>query len=361
MKKTIIVTASILIFFYGHLFAEEKKSAKSKVLIYNFQFLKTPVQKSEKHKKQQDYRYYSYIIPETISKRIKETQKCSIIRKNKSLFSGKRESLDEITQNYTPIFENDTKTASTDFIISGIYEIFDNTLHVKAYIYDSTTKEIQEISAESRETGIFLKETTDTLAERIDAKLKHPVKTEIAEKDDSEKSPFLILATPLLYTTFGIDVGYLYPQGKWKDVYNKTIYYAPYLTFDIAKYLELSVKYDYFQTDTEDMETSTYFKARVMGGAASLGLRFPLFSNFLICLSAGVGMSRSEIIVKPDKPFIEELANEKSTDPSAEAGISLKLKLSAIQLKTGALYKRFFLNEEKMDTTVFFGGIGTHF
>jgi len=316
-----------------------------------------------KHKKPKDYRYYSLIIPETISKKIKESGKYKITRNNRPFLKGETTTLDNIKTNYSSEFESISKTAEADFIITGLYQILDENLSVKAYIYDAAKKELLEVTTENRETGIYLKETTDNLSKEIEAKLytPAPVKTEIVEKDNSEKSPFLPLATPLQYTTLGIDVGYLTPHGKWKDIYNNTIYYSPYLTFDIAEYLEFSLKYDYFQTDNEDMAMTDYYKLRVMGGNASLGARIPIFSNFLICFSAGGGVSRSEIIVNPGDPFVAGLADKKSTDPSVEAEISLKLRLSSIQFKTGALYKRIFFEKESMDYSVFFAGAGIHF
>lgn len=358
MKMKLLINISIIIFLAnGILSADESVEKKNKILIYNFHMIKTPDEKITKGQKRKNYGYYSFIIPETTSKKLIESERFIIKRINNEIPGYEVFTKDSFKPDYINELSSIAKDTSSDYIITGEYDINDNILNVRLFIYESATKNLMEGSASGEEAGIYLLDTTDTLSGSIEDNISDIIVEQIEEKI---KSPFLTIAAPLRYTSFGFDAGYIYFSDIWKDVYKDAVYYSPYIEFDLASFLDLSFKFDYFKTDSKDSDIS-YSTMSVMGGSALLGLNLQFFSNFGIYLSAGGGMVRSEITLNMPKPFSDSPTSEKSTDPAAEIALGFKLNLSSVYIRTGALFKRIYYEDETMDLKVLYGGVGIHF
>jgi hypothetical protein len=73
------ISIVLIVFFIssGLLLAEERPERKASIVIYNFRMLKPSAEKTAKYKKPKDYSYYSIILPETIYKRLSESDRFS--------------------------------------------------------------------------------------------------------------------------------------------------------------------------------------------------------------------------------------------------------------------------------------------
>lgn len=358
--KTIIAFFFIIVFTapVNALHADEVSDKKINITIYNFKMLKTPEEEGKKVKTQEDYAYYSVILPETVSKKLQESDKFIISRDKKAILGNSPDPVEVIKENYEGELSSEAKNTGSDYLIAGQYEVKDGILYVRILIYNALIKDLQEVSTSGNETGLYLKNTTDTLSESIDEKLKHII---VAEIEKSGKSPFLPLAKPLQYTSIGFDSGYVYITGKWQDIYNNAVYYSPYISFDITGFLDLTLKFDYFNTDSENKDTATSSALSLTGGSLLLSLKYQALSNLGLYLYGGAGYSHSEITVDPSGPFTASLAEEKSNDPSAEIGFGLKINLYPIFLRTGIEYKKIFFKDEPMNLGIIYAGAGIHF
>ncbi|HOP63561.1 MAG TPA: hypothetical protein PK358_03570 [Spirochaetota bacterium] len=359
MKLIVNITLTILFLATGILSAEETPVIKkSRIAIYNFGMVK-PVQEEPAGKtKVKDYSYYSFILPETISKQLQESEKITVTR-NKSELTGAGKDINIINRpEYISILSATARETSSDFIVTGRYEIKEQNLNVKIYIYNAATNELQEATATGEETGLYLRNTTDTLSMDIEDKIKAIVVREIEEK---VYYPFFYIAKPFTLMSIGLNSGYIWLSGDWKDAYNNAVYYSPYITFDITEFLDITLKVDYFYTDSDGKDVETYSTLSAVGGSALIGLKYQVFRHFGIYFSAGGGMVRSRIDLAPEGPFEATLGKEETNDPAAEAELGFKINLSAFYIKTGALYKRIFYDKEAMNLGIIYGGAGIHF
>lgn len=359
------MTAAILILLStGPLSAAEVTGRKNRLIIYNFQTLKPTPEESKKGKKTVEYGYYSIILPETISKKLQESERFIINRGQGHLLGNKADSLDTIRANYTGELSSIAKQTASDYVIAGQYEVKEGILNVRIFIYNARSNELDEANASEAETGLYLKDTIDSLSEDIERKIKDIIveKEEKVEKKREEKRyPFYILAKPLEYTSIGLDAGYIYMSGKWKDTYNNNEYYSPYIAFDILSFLDITFKFDYFNTNSEHKTVLNYSSMNIMGGSALLGLKYQVFSNIGIYLTAGGGVARSEISINPGGPFEASLSKRKFTDPAAEAGLGIKINISSIYVRSGVTFKRIYFKDDPMDLRMVYGGAGIHF
>lgn len=359
--------AAILILLFtstSPLSAAVETERKNRLIIYNFQTLKPAPEEIKKGKKPGEYEYYSIILPETISKKLQESERFIINRGSGFLLDNKADSIDTIRANYIGELSYVAKETASDYVIAGQFEVKKSILNVRIFIYNARLNDLQEVTASEAETGLYLKDTIDSLSEDIEEKIKDIIveqQDKGKKKKEEYKYPFYILAKPLEYTSIGLDAGYIYMSGKWQDTYNNSEYYSPYIAFDILSFLDITFKFDYFNTDSDHKTVLNYSSMNVMGGSALLGLKYQIFSNLGIYLTAGGGVARSEISIKPGGPFEASLSKRKFTDPAAEAGLGIKLNISSIYVRSGVTFKRIHFKDDPMDLRIIYGGAGIHF
>lgn len=356
-SKQLKLATALVIFFTstGLLFAADEAERKPKIVIYNFQMLKPEPEEAERRKKQKDYGYYSIILPETISKKLGESERFLINRGKKYLLNNEPDPIDIIRENYSKELTSAAKPTSSDYVITGQFEVKNDILNVRIFIYNVMLNELQEVTASGKETGIYLKDTPDSLSDDIEERIKDIIVEQI-DKDTKSQLPALSH-----YMSAGFDAGYIYMSGKYKGIFSNTQYYSPYISFNIARYFDLILKFDHFTTDSYDEFIYSDYYLSVMSGSALLGLKYQVFSNMGIYLTAGGGVSRSELTVDTGEPFTVSTSIKKETDPVAEAGFGLKVNISSFYLRTGVLYKRIFTDEDPMDLRIIYGGAGIHF
>jgi len=356
-KKTVISVIAIMIFFSfsGLLFSEEQKERKPRIVIFNFQMVKPSMDESKKNKKLKNHSYYSIILPETISKKLQESDRFLINRDKKYLLNNEPDSIDTIRQNYSEELTAAANRTSSDYVITGQFEVKNNILYVRILIFNSLLNELQEATTSEAETGIYLKDTPDALSESIEDRIKDII-VERIEKDTKPPIPDFTN-----FASIGFDAGYLYLSGGWSNLFDNTQYYSPYIAFSAASFLDLILKFDHFTANSKDSLYANDFSISVLGGNALLGLKYQVFSNLGIYLHAGGGMTRIEFSEDIGPPFTKSSTAKKTTDPAAEVGIGIKINISSLYIRSGALFKRVFSEDEKMDLRIIYGGAGIHF
>ncbi len=356
--KTVTSVIAIMIFFLssGLLFAEEQIEKKPRIVIFNFQMVKPSLEESEEIKRRKNHSYYSIILPETISKKLQESDRFLINRDKKYLLNNEPDSIDTIRQNYSEELTAAAKQTSSDYVITGQFEVKNNILYVRIFIFNSLLNDLQEVTASEEETGIYLKDTPDSLSEGIEERIKDIIVEQI---DKDKKTPLPSLSE---YASIGFDAGYLFLSGEWADLYDNTQYYSPYISLNITSFLDMVFKFDHFSSNSDDSIISGYDSSlSVLGGSVLLNLKYQIFSNMGIYLNAGGGIARSEISINTGDPFTVSPSIKKDSYPSAEAGLGFKINLSSFYMRAGVSYKRIFFDKDPMDLRIIYGGAGIHF
>ncbi len=358
LKKSIILVTAMILLSMNSYSDDTKSPAKNRLLIYDFTTTDNYETNKEKSKKDKNYQYYTVVIPETISNSFKETGNFSIQRE-KGPFSIETDFADKKEKRkYIKKLTDLGQQNKSDYIITGKYNVSGNKLKITTTVFDVKGQEIRSVDNESNELGAQLLAATDILSQQLKEKISE---LEKINQERSNRSPFLAIYNPLSIVTLGIDSGYLYMMGEWESVYNNTYYISPFIDFDLAEDMSLSLKITSIQSDSDDKNTSSYSQLKMLSSSISISYMFGFNDNAGIVLSAGGGITKSTITLNPAEPFEDSPAKKDSIDPNIDISSYFVYNLSSFNLRAGVLYKRIFFSDEPMDTGVIFAGAGIHF
>jgi len=376
MTKKILFSFLAVLLSVNALRAEEAKekpqAPKKKIFVYAF----VPLDDSGK------YIYYSSVIPATIAKNIRMN----------GLFDS--ESTDETRPLLPANATDDEKKKYFDgmaglqsgYAVTGYCEVTENPkvivngrneliLKTKIQVFDLSSRKFETLEFSSKEVGVILKDAIDEISAGIEewiyqfepnAGVEVAAETEPEAKEPPGPSPFLRAYSAFSRFTFGIEAGELFVLGEWADLYNWSLYVKPYFMFSIIPYMGLSLSYDYFSTDNEDLNDDsprTYLEIHTVSLGVYGTYRFIKYID--VMASASVGVSVSKITIdnnsEESNPFSDPLGEKKSIDPSMDLGVSIGFHLSSVILRTGFNYKRYFYSDEHLHGVAVYGSLGYNF
>lgn len=334
---------------------EKPTPKKNRVLIYNFT---TTDNYSDSKNKDNNYQYYSIVIPETLSKSLQKTNNYEIIR-NKDLFTIETVFSNDIKKRiYIKNLSRSGLKNKVDFIITGTFNVIGTKLKTKIVIFNVKGKDIVTVENQSEELGAVLTKLTDLVSSQMSRNIDNLEKLNIKRSDNSLS---LAIYKPFSIMTLGLDTGYFYIFGSWSKLYNNALFIAPFLDLDLNNNFSLSFKLSSIQSDTENMDTSSYSQIKILNSTIALSYQYKISDNYGIALSVGGGLAKTTIIIEPEEPFYNPLAKKNSYDPSLDLSAYLNYLISPVLLKAGILYKRIFYKEKSMDSATVFAGAGIHF
>ena len=224
----IIYIYMTLVLFSINLYSEDAiNTKKNKLLIYNF--ITTDDYENVK-KKENNYKYYSIVIPQTILKSLNNSGKYKVINETGSFsietqFIDKREKAKYIKK----LIELGVQNQS-DYIITGNFNVVEKKLTVRAVVFDVRGERIEIVDNVSDELGVKLQVTTDQISQRISDTIAN---LDLLFRESEASSRFKPLQTPLSLLTLGVDSGYLYMLGEWRSLYKDSLYISPFIDFYI--------------------------------------------------------------------------------------------------------------------------------
>jgi len=354
--KTISFISAI--FFSMNLYSQDVNSTKKiRLLIYNF-ITTDNYESSDLKDKYKNFQYYSIVIPETISKSLNNNGTYDILREAgpfsiDSDFGDAKERTKYIKKIGKLGLHN-----KADYIITGNFNIVNNKLHVRVTIFDVTGKVIEVVDHESAETGVKFQGTIDTITSLINDNI---ARLNIINVEKSNRSPFIALYNSLSIVTLGVDSGYIYMLGNWSSLFNNSLYFSPFIDFDLIENFSLSIKLTSIQSDSDGKNSSLYSQIRLLSGSMNFCYLYPISNDFGIAASAGAGMTKTTITIQPSDPFNNALSEKVSFDPNIDISTYFVYNLSLFHLRAGIMYKRIFLKNEPMNTAIIFAGAGIQF
>lgn len=355
--KTLFLVFAILLPLTIHSEEVNQELNKSRIIIYNFNYIKpetdtTDPEKSENIKK---YQYYSFIIPQTLAKNINNEYSYSAERKFDTLEIISSFGSEEERINHLKELTGHARENSADYLVSGECSISEGLLTVTVTVFNAKGHDIETFQHRSSELGVVFKETTDMIAEETVKNID--IMAEL-DRERFRPSPFTGFYSLLNGFSAGVDSGYLILHSPWDNFYNDTFFASPYIMYNFTSWFALSASYDYFQTDSEDKNFIDYYQADFQGGFLSAHLKYNFNNIFSIGLSAGGGMMKSEIIMNPADPLMNPGMETTSEDPYMSSSFYLSCRLSAIELKAGIMHKRIFQKDEDIKMSGIYGGAG---
>jgi hypothetical protein len=352
----IVYSITAVFFLSVNLYPQDIKSPKKTgLLIYNF--ITTDNYENVKNK-ENNYKYYSIVIPRTILKSLNNSGNFEV-KIETGPFTIETDIQDKSEKKkYIKKLTDLGSQNNSDYIITGNYNVAGKRITLRLVIFDVKGKQIEIIDHSSDELGVKLRITTDQLSQIISEKIANLDKL---FRESEAASRFNPLHTPLSIITLGVDSGYLYMMGEWRSLYKDTFYIAPFIDFDLTDYLALSLKFTSIESNSKDDETSIRSRIKILSSSLSLSYLYRFNSSFGWGLSAGGGASKTTVTIDPGPPFTGSLSEEDSYDPNVDISSFFTYSLSTFTFKTGFQYKRIFYTGEPMDNGIIFAGIGFHF
>ncbi len=364
LGKTIIPLAIFLIITAAQLSGAEQ--SKLKVLVYDFTVAFEKGMES-KTAGEEDYDYYSSIIPLTITKSLLTSGKYDI-RKIDGMLSIER-------AGSSLFFERMRKIGteySAQFIVAGNVTVSGEKLAVELAMINIREGNVSNIYGESQETGAELKQIIDDLSGDIEQKLdlyqketervkeaERRAEEKRAEKKRVEVSPFIGAYRALEKLSFGVKAGRFFIKGPFTHRYEDSDYLTPYLAFNITDWLCLSAEADLLKAANGDIfvlkRSSLLFHGLTLNG----NFTYWFFTHFGARLSVGAGPSIGRIYLNAsDDPFNNLTVKKQSIDPYLNLSASFHIVFKPVELQFGSSYKHAFLKGKDLQLITLFCGIG---
>lgn len=338
------------------LIALSEEIKKDKILIHNFSYVMPETETSntapESIKK---FQYYSFIIPQTLSKNISVEDNYNIERRYdtltiKSIFQDEEERIAHVRELIAIAKEN-----SSDYLVSGDCSISEGMLTINVSLFNARGHDIVTFQHRSSELGAVFKETTDYIASEL---IKNIEIIAELDRDRFRPSPFLPVYSLIEGLSIGIDAGYLFIHKPWNDFYNNTFLTSPYLMYSFNELLALSIKYDYIQSDSKGKNFPDYYQVDFKGLSLLGHIKYNFFKNASIGLSLGGGLIKTGILKNSSEPLMYPGLKASSNDPYIDGTFYLNYRLSAIEIKTGIIHKRIFYKDEHIKMSGIYAGAG---
>ena len=349
----IIFTLFILIL---PVIAVSEEVKKDKILIYNFNYISSETEPDNSDAESiKKFQYYSFIVPQTLSKNFSIEDNYNIERKYdtihiNSVFQDEKERIAHVKELLVIAKEN-----SANYLITGDCSISEGMLTINVSIFNARGHDIVTFQHKSNELGVVFKDTTDYIAAEI---IKNIEIMADLDRERFEPSPFLSAFSLIQGLSIGVESGYLFIHKPWKDFYNNTFFASPYIMYSFNKWLALSAKYDYIQSDSKGKDLSAHYQIDFNGGALMAHLKYNFFKNATIGLSAGGGISKSRTIKNPHAPLTDPDLKTSSRDYYTDGTFYFSYRLSAIEIKAGVIYKRIFYKDDHMGMSGVYAGAG---
>ena len=339
--------------------ASGQGAPSEKVIVYNFQDASDST----------DYRYYSYIIADSIAVELKKKEQFDV-----QTFPAIVDYIDagdtssEKAKNHIVYLSERGREFNASFIISGQYIVDkkQKRITIKSQIFNVHDQKIIRIDERSDQLGALLFLVIDNITTKINRQLDTLYEE---RKELAEKSPYISLYNAMRGISFGVNVARVKFFGDWGSIYDEGTGYSTFLKCDMNSFGSLgriavvrnsSIVLGLDVVDVNDNHQS-YFSSQSLSLGYSYALPFTSFS--WIAITAGGGVSRSEMILsdplaQSGDPFSSHLAQEISYDPCMSVSLSARFMIRPLTIEGGVFCRRVFYSDTPMDMGALFFGIG---
>lgn len=368
MKIKILYMFAVFIFLISGGYAQETDAdessddvQKEKIVIYYFQ------DKSRTNL----YRYYSYIIPNSLEADIVSSGRYEVkVLPVVNEYADASATEDESGNNIRVLADRG-KEFSADYLVIGAYTVENARIIIKTQLFDVDKQKIEDIEETSNKIGVMLLAIIDDITNKLNLELdkSYQVKTEekkkieeerrIEEEERAASSPFLSLYRLMSGASFGINYGHVDISGEWEKMYNSAESVGLYLSYETG-FFGISGTLDYFSTNSDESETSEY-SVRSYFSLWETRLNafyvYRLSSLFNLNLAAGAGAVQSEVTFETGDGPVGNIKSG-STDPCFALSVSGNFIFGGLKITSGISFNYVFYSDEALTFSIIYFGFG---
>ncbi|MGQ9847406.1 MAG: hypothetical protein ACUVQP_07910 [Bacteroidales bacterium] len=339
--KIIYIYTTLVFLFVSIALVNAQTTDKYKIVIYYF----------NDESATQNYRYYSYIIPDSLSTELQNKIEYEVVVLPVTFKYITSQTSQEGSDNTIAILTSRGKEISANFSVIGSYKVEKNTIHIKTQICIVDTGKIVDAAETQEKIGALIYEIIDKISVKLNEELQETIEV---EKEKIAISPYKNFYSSLRNIFFGYSYNFIFFTGDWENLYNDTEMTKIYIGVPFSKLytsdnaystkLYAAPTWQFFSTNNRDMEypNDTFFSV-YMGGVSFIYI-FTLSPLIDIAITIQPGIAYSDLcitLLKGVGPFVPYV-KKNSYDPFVSAEITATFYFYSIGFTGGLNYNRLF-------------------
>ncbi|PKL37167.1 MAG: hypothetical protein CVV44_16150 [Spirochaetae bacterium HGW-Spirochaetae-1] len=353
---TVSIIAGILIIAIPLTAAESKKKEpiKTNITIFGFDI----------RMENNDFQYYSSIIPRTLKKYLQNNTSYIIEIKNDEIITLNAAQEKEGSEELLKLMDSmSDKYPVPDLFIVGFMHTRENETFIDVIAYNTITGKSAVFPDNSIETGVLMQNSMDLFSTKLGRQI------ELFEKENIKlltPSPYIPLYNTFSPFSFGVNAGRMFIVGPWHDIYNNAWFVTPHLRYDSNRLLAgtgFIFNAEFFSIDSEDKDVPSNSTMQVWNTYIDFEYTYPVRSHILLAFTAGAGtaFTRTRFFLPsgggPDDPIV---ADVKTVNFSTDAACALHFDFSPFVFRLGVSYRRIFYTDQGFDGLSIMTGFDFH-
>jgi len=350
------IVYSIIMFFIFISLVNGQTIDKQKIIIYYF----------ADESSLQNYRYYSYIIPDNLAIELQNNVEYEVTVLPVTFNYISDDMPKEEKKNTIAILSTRGKEVNAKFVIIGSYKVEKKRIFIQTQIYNTVTGELTDAAEVEETIGAIVYEIIEKITSKINKELQ---KTLDVEKEKIALSPYKDFYSAFQNIYFGYSYSYVFFTGSWENLYNDPKMSSVYFGFPLSKiYASNSMlikniyivpTWQFYSTNNHDLENINDSYLSIYTGSIALQYHYSLSPLMIIYASLGAGVSYSDmrlVLVSGGGPFSPETKTE-STDPYLGANLGAIFYIYNIGISGGLGYNRILYKGDDLASFVMSFGI----
>lgn len=262
--------------------------------------------------KNDDYAYYSYIIPDALAVEIKNRTKLNVRTHPVTIPYVKSTNAAEYESQILYLARKGGEF-DADYTISGSYEIKNNKIHISTQLFNIENKKLIDVGSASEEISVLIFDIIDSLTNKINEELQKFAQPALAKKDDAlptaSTSPFLPIYRAIENIIIYGEHGSIDLTGRWQDIYKNADYYAIGFRYALSNFDRIkkipfvqnssaSASYHYFIIPAKNISSTLMVSGIVCGYSYD----YPIIQHFTLSAEINLGMMFSTLRIYSNMP-----------------------------------------------------------
>lgn len=345
-----IIYIALFFNFFCIAFLGAQTPDKQKIIIYYF----------NDESATQNYRYYSYIIPDSLSAELKEKVEYEVTVLPVTFKYITSQVTDEEKANTIAILTSRAKEVSANFSVIGSYKVEKNTIYIKTQICNIATGDIVDAAETNEKIGALIYEIIDRITVTINKELQ---KTIEVEKEKIAISPYKNFYSSLKNISLCYSYNFIFFTGDWEKLYNDTsmskisigVPFSKIFTSNSAfiNKLYFAPTWQLLSTNNRDLEHTYDTYLSIYMGGVSLSYIHTLSPLIDVAIAIQPGIAYSDlyiVLVQEGGPFAPYV-KKNSYDPFLSVEINAIFYFYSIGFTGGFNYNRLFYKGNDLTAT----------
>jgi TolB-like protein len=307
-----------------------------------------------------NYRYYSYIIPDSLSAELKNKIEYEVTVLPVTFKYITSKITDEEKANTIAILTSRGKEVSANFSVIGSYRVEKNTINIKTQICNVATGDIVDAAETSEKIGALIYEIIDRITVKINKELQETIEI---EKEKIAISPYKNFYSSLQNIFLCYSYNFIFFTGDWENLYNDTSMSKIYIGVPVSKIhksesayinkLYFAPTWQFFSTNNLDLKHTYDTYLSIYMGGISLSYIHSISPLIDVSITIQPGIAYSDlyiVLVQEGGPFAPYV-KKNSYDPFLSAEVNAIFYFYSIGFTGGFNYNRLFYKGNDLTAT----------